>query len=206
VKRLNHASLAVGTALGALAVIAVTVIAFQTNSSARPSARPMAGRLTRFDRLNVSFRYPSDWTVRTDPADDGSFSTLIGFLSNQPLHKPCATRRQRGRLVEVSCGSPIDRLDPASILVSVWTNGAVSPTWSFKRLKGKPFTVGGRPAKLTVTHFGCSIGADIKMDLVVQRTVPGNYYEFSACIDGPHQQALGHQFAALINTVELTGA
>jgi hypothetical protein len=55
------------------------------------------------------------------------------------------------------------------------------PNWSFTHAQGTPLRVGGRAAKLEVTHDSCGIGADEVMGAI--SAIPGSadtWYQLNA--------------------------
>jgi hypothetical protein len=166
-------------------------------ASAHPVSRVRkAARLATFDVPNagVKFRYPAAWHRLREVAVS-PISALIVYLSNQRLHATCKTTTD-----ENLCGSPIKRLAPRSILVSVTING--SPLWSFAHAPGKLLKINGRQAKLAITHTRCAVSGNLEMDLVMP-SIPDNWYDFNACIRGPATNLLKDQFDELVRTVHL---
>lgn len=144
--------------------------------------------------VGVRFRYPAAWHRLTANAQSRT-SALIVYLSNERLHTTC-TRMQ----YETFCALPIKRLASRSILVFVTANGFAG--WSLADAPGKPVKINGRQAKLAVTHARCAVSGELEMDLVIPG-MPGNWYEFYACIRGPRTDMLRAQFASLLRTIEI---
>jgi hypothetical protein len=144
---------------------------------------------------SVSATRPPGRTL-TDRSDASSFSTLIVYLSNDQLSPPCAVTP-----TSTTCGPPLEQLSAHSLLVSWSADGF--PGWTFKRAQGRALRVGGDRAKLRLTKSTCGIGADVLMDVVVERPhIPDNWFEFSACIKGPGINKLERQARKILATVQ----
>jgi hypothetical protein len=70
-------------------------------------------------------------------------STLIGYLSNQPLHDPC-TRSA----TSITCGTPVTSLSPTGVLVTWEQSG--SPGQRLAQMPGSATTIGDRAARLDI--------------------------------------------------------
>jgi hypothetical protein len=185
--------LAYASLVGSAAATARTSALERPDSSATPT--------TRFSGGGITFRYPAGWTAETDPAFTFSFTTLIVYLSDERMGSPCLVTTTATTLMK-TCGAPLSRLSAGSVLASWWEHGR--PDWTFKRdARGMPLRVGGHRAKLRVTRVSCGVGADVRVDVIVDRPAnPDNWYEFSACIRGPGIQHRERQVMALLKTVQ----
>ncbi|OAI39853.1 hypothetical protein AYO39_02385 [Actinobacteria bacterium SCGC AG-212-D09] len=159
--------------------------------------------LRRFSGDGVSFAYPATWHARTYEATS-SFSTSVVYLSPQRLHPPCITRHLTYNTT-ITCHQPVGRLQPGSMLAS-WST-QTWPGWTFTRAQGTLLPVGGRPAKVNVTHESCGVGADELMEVVI--AIPGSaqtdgWYQLDACISGPGTSARERQVRELLRTVRFT--
>jgi len=158
----------------------------------RPSQeRPFTGG-------GVSFAYPSAWQARRYEVTP-SFSSVIVYLSPQAMHPPCVTHHGTVNTT-IICKQPVSRLDHNSILASWSTNGW--PGWSFTRAAGTPLRVGGRRAKLQITHGSYGIGATEMMSVVIEQ--PGttdDWYQLDAFIRGPNTSLHEDQVRQLLRTV-----
>jgi len=157
------------------------------------------GRTLRsFTGNGMSFAYPSAWHARRYQVAS-SFSSLIVYLSPQGMHAPCVTRHGTHNTT-ISCRQPITRLRPNSIL-AFWSISS-TPNWSFKDAQGTPRRIGGRAAKLRVTHEGCGIAAQQTIHAVIPMPGSGDsWYELIACIRGPQTSARQHQVRDLLRSV-----
>ena len=137
---------------------------------------------------------PSRPGCRRHP-DVSSFWALVVYLSNQPLHPPCVIT-----IDSKTCGPPLSRLSEGSVLV-VWSEDAF-PGWTFKWARGTALRVGGHRAKLRLTRSACGVGADVMLDVVVDRPdAPDNWFEFRACITRPGIATRERQIRTLLRTV-----
>ena len=139
----------------AIILLACASLAESGAATARMAAlkRPdsAAAPTTGFSGSRISFRYPAGWQAESDPEDVSNFWALVVYLSNQPLHPPCAIT-----IDSKTCGPPLSRLSKGSIL-AVWSEDAF-PGWTFKRARGMPLRVGGHRAKLRLTRSACGVG------------------------------------------------
>jgi hypothetical protein len=160
--------------------------------------KPPGGSRRRFSGDGVSFAYPSSWRAHHYQVSS-SFSTEIVYLSPQRMHPPCVTRHG-SRNTTITCRQPIARLGPGSLL-AFWSIESM-PGWSFKGATGQRLRIGGRSARLRITHDSCGIGAQQTMDAVIPVTPgPENWYEFIACIRGPRVSLRRHQLRDLLGSV-----
>jgi len=138
--------------------------------------------------LHLTFEYPGTWAARQYD-DQSSFSTLIVFLSNQPMIPPCN---------DGGCGLAVKRLNRGGVLA--WWSEWGMPGWAFdKNAKGESLTVGGRRATLVIKPGCHQIGGRVFMQAVVERPqVPDNWYELDACIRGPGVDQIEAQVRALL--------
>ena len=154
-----------------------------------------------FRNHGVRLTYPTEWRAYTYADDASSFSAAVVYLSNRRLHEPCVIRTAAP--ITRTCGLPLGRLDPASILVSWRANGF--PGWSFARAKGRLIRVDGHRARLKRENASCGIHADLEMDVVIQRHAADNWYAVTACIRGPHTAHFARQFTTLLRTARVSG-
>jgi len=172
---------------------------FSTSMCAGSRMLRAPGRAVRlFTGNGVSFAYPAAWHARRYRVAS-SFSTLIVYLSPQGMHPPCVTRHGTQNTT-IICRQPITRLRPNSILAFWSINSA--PNWSFEHTPGTPLDIGGRAAKLRVTHESCGIAAQQTIHAVIPMPDSGDsWYELTACIRGPQTSARQHQVRDLIRSV-----
>lgn len=154
--------------------------------------------LRRFTGSGLTFAYPATWHAHRYQVNS-SFSTAIVYLSPQRMHAPCVTHHGT-RNTTIVCHQPVTRLRPGSIL-AFWSLNSM-PGWRPQDAMGAPLRIGGRPAKLRVTHDTCGIGAQQTLDAVIPIPGSGNSFdEFIACIRGPHTATKAHQAHDLLNSV-----
>jgi hypothetical protein len=159
--------------------------------------------LRRFSGDGVSFAYPPTWHAHAYEVPS-SFSTSIVDLSSQTLHQPCITRHGTANTT-ITCHQPVARLQPGSMLASWSTQTWLG--WTFAGADGTLLRVGGRPAKINITHDSCEIEADERMEVVI--AIPGSaqtnsWYQLDACIRGPDASARVREVRELLRTVRFT--
>lgn len=177
--------------------VVLAILVFACASLAQSTA--VAPGTKRFQGDGISFRYPARWQALTDPNDTSSFSALIVYVSNDQMSSPCVVKP-----MSISCGLPLAHLSERSVLASWSANGF--PGWTFKRALGRALRVDGDPAKLRLTRSVCGVGADVMMDVVVERPhVADNWFEFRACIKGPGINELERQAKKVLRTVHFAG-
>lgn len=64
----------------------------------------------------LTFRYPAGWHTHAARGWDGSFFSMIVFLSNQRLHAPCTVIRHGRNGRAIFCHSPLNHLAPGGSL------------------------------------------------------------------------------------------
>lgn len=81
----------------------------------------LSGRTAHFTGPGISFDYPAAWHARTYPhtMPPAAFTSLIVWLSPQPMHPPCITHHGTHNTT-ITCTDPISHLGPDSIL-AYWT-------------------------------------------------------------------------------------
>ncbi len=163
-----------------------------------PGTRPI---IRRFSAGGLQFDYPAAWHALR-PRFASTFENPLVDLSPQVLHQPCVRHRQRSTTT-IACRQPLARLSPGSLLAT-WTADAM-PGFRFNKQPGKAVRVGGRPARLTVSHSSCRIAADLRMDLLI--AVPGRddaWDQFTACIRGPDTSRSRARVWQLLHSVRFT--
>jgi hypothetical protein len=128
----------------------------------------------------VELRYPSAWRAVEPAVSPELHVRPLLYLSVQPTRNPCRTSG-----TVTSCGWPVRRLRRGGLLI-VWENRGY-PGWSLASAPGRRLRVGGREARLLVSHRGvCSaIGADETIAVAIARPLAGNWTAFTACLRGP---------------------
>jgi hypothetical protein len=163
--------------------------------SSRPQTTAMTppASLATFRNAYLEFRYPQAWrTLQFPDSGELHFHPMV-YLSTQSGHDPC---RQSG--LTVTCGWPVDRLQPSGVVVQ-WENKGF-PGWSLATQSGTSLRVGGRPARETTRRPGdCgSIGADETVSVQIARPVADNWTDFVACLRGPNLAAHEQEVAAVL--------
>ena len=151
-----------------------------------------------------TFRYPTAWRLSTYPLVT-SFSTLVAFLSNNPLHDPCV--RAAG---DISCSSPLSRLGPAGVLVTWAVVGF--PGQGIDNVPGTHTTIDSRPARLVVKKpvaaATCGlIGASWEVDATVAVSSlhgAGGLWEMTACLANPGAATAVSSAIAVARSLRLT--
>lgn len=185
-------------------VIAVTVSACFTEPSSPtlpPTPQP-AGPVSVFEDDTFSFEYPAAWHQETFSVPASMARSLV-HLSTSVLHDPC-THTAAG----VSCGEPVDALDPDGVAIAWVLYEFPAPPGStpIPNPSAVAVDIGSRPATVTqeVATGSCSdIGGE--QELYVRIDVPdapGNYVEMDACVRGPNQELTGAVIAAMLASVE----
>jgi hypothetical protein len=130
-----------------------------TSSSPRPRATTTTPA-QRGSLSGISFEYPAGLHVDRIPVDE-HYTQIIGYVSNEHLHQPCATTQDTTGTT-TRCGWPLEHLSPGGVLV----------TWSFSLAPGRPTSslmsvvpgaatvVDGRPAKLYITSEAGTVASD----------------------------------------------
>jgi len=165
-------------------------------SAASPQSRP---KLATYRNSFVTFRYPAAWSqgVWRTPQQALHFHPMV-FLSAQPTHDPCSTSAAVGGGTTISCGWPISRLAPGSLVVR-WENRG-SPDASLANFPGLSTRVGGRGAKLSTRLPGScgGLGADAAITVAIARPLASNWTAFEACLRGPNLAEHERQVRALL--------
>jgi hypothetical protein len=150
----------------------------------------------------LSFEYPAAWHARTYPMPSAPFSGWLVWLSPQPMHPPCVTRRSASNTT-TTCAEPVSQLRPNSILAE-WTSNA-NPAWRFAHQPGQPITVGGRRGTWLVqpSHGQApSLGQTEVISVVVPTSGRNDsWYELTAFLRGPDAGRLQAQVKALLRSV-----
>jgi hypothetical protein len=130
----------------------------------------------------ISLSVPTTWEAGDSWTTPGSFETLVGSLSNQTLVPPCTTT-----LNSITCGPPLDSLQPGGVLVEVFNESFLVP-WNFNDQPGTSLLVSGLPAKLNVTT-GINACGDLQADrgqteLIAYPDAIDNYFGITVCSRG----------------------
>jgi hypothetical protein len=152
--------------------------------------------------VHLTFEYPRGWNVQTSEDATGSFSFLIAYVSNQPLHKPCRKGvAANGYSTQIQCGRGIRRLRRGGVHLAWWGRSALpgAPIHA----SGRSVTVAGRIARFQWTTQRCGhIGADRGFVVTIPRD-SHSWYEFDACMRGPHLSGLKRRTLRMLHSVTL---
>jgi hypothetical protein len=144
-------------------IVAATVVPIvltqhrqSTNTSSGPSpttspaatVAPANWPQSTFTDWHLTLRYPPTWRSYQYRVVS-TLTTLITYLSNQPLHDPCVTRKVPNG-TEISCTQPLTHLAGDGVLIS-WTSLSSPARRPIAQLPGSTITVGERAAKLQIT-------------------------------------------------------
>jgi len=135
--------------------------------------------------FGLSFWYPRTWSPSSYRFQT-SFTDLIVYLSNVPLHNPCRTTNIAG-VLSTTCHDPVRLLPPGGVIAS-WSN--VGYPHPGPEITDPNMTISGRPASLVVGRSAdCSrIGGQETITAEIARPV-GNHYEMVACLRSPNAVA-----------------
>ena len=97
-----------------------------------------------FPTYGLSFRQPAGWQRPTYDVDS-SFSSLIAYLSTEPLRAPCSTTRD-GTGTTISCGSPLRQVRPGGVFITWSTFGM--PGLRLAKQQGVSEMIGRHPARV----------------------------------------------------------
>lgn len=130
----------------------------------------------------TSFRYPSCWAL-SNYTEESTMTTVVAFLSNQPMHQPCKTTRS-GISTTVSCGFPVKTLERGGVLVTFVAGGM--PGWTIADDTGRHLVVDHHAARETVIRKpNRSLDATAEYWIFIDRGVPDNYYQFDVYLRNP---------------------
>jgi hypothetical protein len=177
------------TALVLIVVAALVLLiyhfAFVPKASNPPPSASIERRCLETKILRTggtSLRYPSCWTL-SNYHEETTMTTVIDFLSNQPMHHPCITTRS-GISTTISCGFPVKTLRHGGVLVTFIEGGM--PGWTIANETGKRLVVDHHAARETViTKANRSLHATVEYWIFIDRGVPDNYYEFDVLFRNP---------------------
>jgi hypothetical protein len=110
-------------------------------------------------------------------------TTVLAFLSNQPMHQPCNTTHS-GISTTVRCGFPIKTLAHGGVLVMFIEGGM--PGWTIANETGRRFVVDHHAARESVTRKSYrSLDATDEISIFIDRGIPDNYYELVGFFRNP---------------------
>ena len=182
--------------------IALVILVALTSGCGGGSAAQAASKdpsLVRYTGSLLSFSHPAAWKAYPFRwAGELHFQPIV-YLSTQPVHDPCSTRRNT-----TTCGFPVHRLQPGGVLITWQQDGL--PTISLGT--GWKSRVGGRPARRVETPGGMcrGIGADRTIDVLVEtQPLPSALTEFTACLRGPHLAQAEKSVDALLQSTKFAG-
>jgi hypothetical protein len=150
------------------------------------------------DGVQRSFSHPADWTVRLPDANlDKGHSTVVLYLSNQPLHSVC---QRQGTLNLLGCGGePLERLDSGGVFVEWWIGRGMA--WNPPPTPDRRLTIGGRTAVI-VLGSSCApiIGVERSMRIFIERNASSGDV-LDGCFHGPATDAAMAQFLAMVQSM-----
>jgi hypothetical protein len=182
-----------------LAAVAATAGCGGASPHATQQSSPLLGTGTQgtlsFRNDFLALKYPASWKALQLPVGQTLHFQPMVYLSAQPAHDPCSRAG-----ATTTCGWPVQRLRPNSVLI-MWENRG-APGWSLTASQGTRIRVGGRPAIREVTRPGaCStIGADETVSVVIQRPLRYNWTAFTACLRGPDLSTQRHEVDAILQS------
>jgi hypothetical protein len=189
-------------------LIALCLLALAGCDPARPGdgaqpASTSAPQQARYHDEVLTFDRPAAWTPHRYQVFS-SFSSAIVYLSNQPLHDPCARTRLPGGALQISCGHPITHLAPGGVLIE-WTRES-RPNWKLSDAPGVEQQIAGRPSRLAIRRPGrcANLGADETILAFISRA-SGNWYQLQACLRGPGLASNERQVRQLLATTTVRG-
>jgi hypothetical protein len=156
------------------------------------------GGLRSFQGQGLAFRYPKTWEAHTYKGDFNSFSTVLVYLSNEPLRRPYVISHGHGYL-RIDGRQPLTRLQAHSILAWWESDGRLG---GLPAATGQPVVVGGRHGTLQTNAPGCPPGANTTLAVTVP--IPhssDNWNEFVACSGSSSAPELKRQVTSLLSTV-----
>jgi hypothetical protein len=172
-----------------------------------PSSRVDRTVRLSFPAYGLSFDAPVVWRqARYD--ESSSFSSLIVYLSTEPLHRPChPIPAMRGGLI--SCGWPLEQLRPGGVLVA-WT-GFGRPGIRLLSQLGTPTTISGHAARVVTgpaDEICARVGGQIWVRAAISQQATGSHdqlLQMSACLRGPGVEAAEVAVHRMLDSVRITG-
>jgi hypothetical protein len=153
---------------------------------------------------HLSFRYPRQWLLYRYQVSS-LFTTVIAYLSTSAVSDPCTTSSGGGAVQSISCGTPVSRLAPGSVLVTWIAEGM--PDLTLASQPGEPASFGGLPARVASgrARDSCvAIGGTWQENVAIAEGpgVPAdNLIEMDACATAPGIAQIRRQVAAMLGTV-----
>jgi hypothetical protein len=130
----------------------------------------------------VKLSVPTNWNTGGAWAVAGSFSDLVGSVSNQSLSSPCTTGPS-----SITCGPPLTSLQDGAMLVEIFHDS--SGISSVESHPGTPTTVSGLAASSTDSSGSAGpctgLGADRTRTVIIPfPSAPDNWIEVDICSRG----------------------
>jgi hypothetical protein len=185
-----------------------------------PGAGAAASTLVPHSSSALTAGFPAGWTVLDHDVPLTSQSNTIMYASNQAIHFRCVTTQVAGGS-STECQGPLARLHHNSALVQWDLVGNPVPDQSEALGRGRPLTIDGLPARMTITPGGPCLAAlhalglnafDEKQEAVgsqetISATVatpePANYLTFNACMRGPDFKGLTRTLVASLQSTKV---
>jgi hypothetical protein len=128
-------------------------------------------------------------------------TTVLAFLSNQPMHNPCSTTHS-GTEITSSCGFPVKTLQHGGVLVMLILGGM--PGWKIASQTGHHLVVDHHAARESVTHNPSgSLHATNEISIFIASGVRYNYYEVAAFFREPGAAKDQRLLGQMINSMKI---
>ncbi len=150
--------------------------------------------------IGLTFAHPRVWT-ESRYSMRSSFSDLIVYLSNAPLHDPCTTTLTPQSLA-TTCRPPLEKLSPGQVLVS-WSSVAIPHAGP--EIPKLTTTIDGQPAEVRtdLTKECASLGGQESVTADIASTSSG-HYEMVACFRGPNLSATDALVRRMLSSARIT--
>lgn len=177
-------------ASGAIALAVVVQLGIVAGDGSRAS----------FPEYRLSFTHPKTWKVYEYTIPPGSFSSVIAYLSTQPIPDPCARLRDW-----ISCSEPaIGSLRPDGVFVRRSANGM--PGWRIAGVKGHAQVIHGHLVKVSVgkPDETCPGNTREMISAVLTHSPSDNgYIGVQACLSGPRLRAAEAEVRSMLDSVQM---
>lgn len=156
---------------------------------------------TRTLRVDATrLHYPQCWVASTYK-ESTMMTTVVDFLSNQAMHRPCVTRGS-GVATTTSCGFPITSLHRGGALIMIVEGGM--PGWNLSNEVGRRLDVDHHLARESVTKGPFrSLNATDEVSVFIDAGVPDNYYELTGLFRAPGVARDLHRFSEMLDSMKI---
>jgi hypothetical protein len=174
-----------------------------TSSSARTSTSDPSA-IGHFDNGVLAFDFPARWEHQDLTSIPSTFVSYLGYFSSMTLHDPCTTTSVANGS-QVTCGDPIEALEPGAALVT-WANVGFPTAAGEPEIASPNTTISGQTARVDVQDGGdCArLGADKTITADIERP-GGNHYRMVACLRGPDLAQAQTAVEQMLQSVRITG-